>query len=86
MSNIECRMSNGHFATRGIRFAATMTIYSAGMFVLGFARGDAPPMLGAWRLDQVIDAGIVAVGIVSILSSLVVQVVAVKPKRGVTKI
>jgi hypothetical protein len=30
--------------------------------VLGFARGDAVPMLGAWRLDQVIDAGIVVVG------------------------
>ena len=55
-------MSNGRFATSGIRFAVTMTLYSAGMFVLGFTRGDAVPMLGAWRLDQVIDAGIVAVG------------------------
>jgi len=69
------------FIIHGIRFAATMTLYSAGMFVLGFTRGDAVPMLGAWRLDQVIDAGIVAVGIVYSLSSLVAQVAAVKPKR-----
>jgi prolipoprotein diacylglyceryl transferase len=81
MSNVECRMSNGRFAASGIRFAVAMMFYSAGMFVLGFTRGDAAPMLGAWRLDQVIDAGIVAAGIVSILSSLVVQVAAVKPKR-----
>ena len=81
MSNVECRMSNGRFAAGGTRFAVAMMFYSAGMFVLGFMRGDAAPMLGAWRLDQVIDAGIVAAGIVSILSSLVVQVAAVKPKR-----
>jgi phosphatidylglycerol---prolipoprotein diacylglyceryl transferase len=81
MSSVECRMSNGHFTASGIRFAVAMMFYSAGMFVLGFMRGDAAPMLGAWRLDQVIDAGIVAAGIVSILSSLVVQVAAVKPKR-----
>jgi phosphatidylglycerol---prolipoprotein diacylglyceryl transferase len=71
MSNIECRMSNGRFATSGIRFAATMTLYSAGTFVLGFTRGDAAPMLGAWRLDQVIDAGIVFASVVYILSSIV---------------
>jgi len=80
---IECPRSvaNGRFAASGIRFAVAMMFYSAGMFVLGFTRGDAAPMLGAWRLDQVIDAGIVAVGIVYSLSSLVVQVAAVKPKR-----
>ncbi len=73
---IECPRSLSN-----VHFAATMTLYSAGMFALGFARGDTAPMLGAWRLDQVIDAGIVAVGIVYSLSSLVVQVAAVKPKR-----
>jgi prolipoprotein diacylglyceryltransferase len=73
ISNIEYRMSNARFVTSGIRFAATMTIYSAGGFVLGFTRGDAAPMLGAWRLDQVIDAGTVAVGSVYILWSLVSQ-------------
>jgi len=45
-------------------FAATIAVYSAGMFVLGFTRGDAVPMIGAWRLDQILDAGIVVVGIV----------------------
>jgi phosphatidylglycerol:prolipoprotein diacylglycerol transferase len=42
-------------------FAVTIALYSAGMLMLGFARGDAAPMIGVWRLDQVIDAGIVAV-------------------------
>lgn len=73
ISNIEYRMANGGFAASGIRFAATMMFYSAGMFVLGFTRGDAVPLLGAWRLDQVIDAGIVAVGSVYILWSIVSQ-------------
>jgi hypothetical protein len=41
------------------------------MFALGFARGDAVPLLGAWRLDQVIDAGIAILGVVYILSSIV---------------
>ncbi len=43
--------------------AATMTLYSAGMLALGFARGDAAPMLGAWRLDQGIDAAIILAGV-----------------------
>ena len=42
-------------------FAVTIALYSAAMFVLGFVRGDAAPMIGMWRLDQVIDAGIVVV-------------------------
>jgi len=81
ISNVEWQKANDGFTASGIRFAVAMMFYSAGMFVLGFMRGDAAPVLGAWRLDQVIDAGIVAAGIVSILSSLVVQVAAVKPKR-----
>jgi len=54
--NIEYRMSakrgECRLATDGIRFALTMTFYSAGMFVLGSTRGDAVPLLGAWRLDK----------------------------------
>jgi prolipoprotein diacylglyceryltransferase len=42
---------------------ATVALYSAGMFVLGFARGDAVPMLGTWRYDQVVDAAIVIAGV-----------------------
>ena len=48
-------------------FAVTMMLYSAGTFVLGFARGDAVPMLGTWRLDQVIDAAIVIAGIADLI-------------------
>ena len=73
ISNIKYRMSNVRFVTSGIRFAATITLYSAGMFVLGFTRGDAVLMLGAWRLDQVIDASIVAVGSMYILWNLASQ-------------
>jgi len=81
ISNIEWPRSvaNGRLATGGIRFALTMTFYSAGMFVLGSTRGDAVPLLGAWRLDQVIDAGIVAVGSVYILGSLVFQRNRIRP-------
>ncbi len=55
--------------TRYSTFAVTMILYSAGMFLLGFARGDVVPMIGAWRMDQVMDAGIVIVGIVYVLIS-----------------
>jgi phosphatidylglycerol---prolipoprotein diacylglyceryl transferase len=47
----------------GVRFAVTMVFYSAGVFVLGFARGDTVPMIGAWRVDQVMDAGIVVAAV-----------------------
>ncbi len=67
------RPAKRSFVTSGIRFAATMAFYSAGMSVLGFTRGDAVPMLGAWRLDQVIDASIAAAGGMYILWSLVTQ-------------
>jgi phosphatidylglycerol:prolipoprotein diacylglycerol transferase len=44
-------------------FAATVALYSAGMFLLGFLRGDAVPMFGTWRYDQVIDAVIFIAGV-----------------------
>lgn len=44
-------------------FVATVALYSAGMFVLSFARGDAVPMLGTWRYDQVVDAAIIIAGV-----------------------
>ena len=82
ISNIEWRMANGRFATSGIRFAATMALYSAGTFVLGFTRGDAVPLLGAWRLDQVIDAGIVILGVVYVLSSIVSRTIKARTRRS----
>lgn len=47
----------------GVRFAVTMMLYSAGMFALGFARGDAVPMAAIWRADQAADAIIVAASV-----------------------
>jgi phosphatidylglycerol:prolipoprotein diacylglycerol transferase len=49
-------------------FAVTMAVYSVGMFMLGFARGDAVPMMAGWRMDQVIDAGIVVASVAYILT------------------
>jgi phosphatidylglycerol:prolipoprotein diacylglycerol transferase len=51
----------------GVRFAAAMTLYSAGMLALGFARGDLVPMVVTWRADQVADALIVAASVAYIL-------------------
>jgi phosphatidylglycerol:prolipoprotein diacylglycerol transferase len=48
-------------------FIVTLAVYSVGMFVLGFTRGDDVPMIGRWRMDQLIDAGIVVAAAVSIL-------------------
>jgi prolipoprotein diacylglyceryltransferase len=45
--------------TRHPSFVLTMVVYSGGMFLHGLARGDAVPRLGAWRLDQTLDAVIV---------------------------
>jgi hypothetical protein len=42
----------------------TMTVYSLGMIALGFTRGDPVPMLGIWRWDQVLDAGIALAAVV----------------------
>ena len=51
----------------GVRFAVAMTLYSAGMFALGFARGDVVPMVATWRADQVADAIIVVASVAYIL-------------------
>ena len=51
----------------GVRFAAAMTLYSAGMFVLGLARGDVAPMVATWRADQAADALIVAASVAYVL-------------------
>lgn len=56
-------------AARHSTFAVTLALYSAGMFLLGFTRGDAVPMLGTWRMDQVVDAVIVVVSMAYLLSA-----------------
>jgi prolipoprotein diacylglyceryltransferase len=65
MTNHRCSSPVARLST----FAVTMALYSAGMFALGFARGDVAPMAGAWRVDQVVDVAIAMAGIVYILAS-----------------
>jgi phosphatidylglycerol:prolipoprotein diacylglycerol transferase len=56
-----------------VRFAVTMVFYSVGMFVLGFARGDAVPMIGVWRVDQVMEVGMIVAGILYVVWSVVIS-------------
>lgn len=44
------------------RFWLILALLSAGMFVIGFYRGDAVTMVAGLRLDQVFDLGLLAVG------------------------
>ena len=41
----------------GRRFWLLLAVLSAGMFVIGFYRGDAAPMVGGMRVDQWLDIG-----------------------------
>jgi phosphatidylglycerol:prolipoprotein diacylglycerol transferase len=66
MSKVEGRRSN---ASIRLSFALTLALYSLGMFVLGFARGDAAPMLVGLRVDQIVDAGIVVAGAAYLLTA-----------------
>jgi prolipoprotein diacylglyceryltransferase len=67
ISNVELRMSNGRY--QRFAFASALALYSAGMVALGLARGDPAPMLGGWRLDQALDAGIAVAAIIYGLSN-----------------
>jgi prolipoprotein diacylglyceryltransferase len=48
----------------GIRFWVLMATLGAGIFAIGFARGDGVPMLGTLRLDQMLDLLVVAAGVI----------------------
>jgi phosphatidylglycerol:prolipoprotein diacylglycerol transferase len=43
--------------------AAMLGVYSAGAVALGLARGDETLMLGAWRIDQLLDAALAALAL-----------------------
>lgn len=47
----------------GGRFLLALGLFSLGLFVIGFTRGDASPPVGPWRLDQVIDLSIAVVSL-----------------------
>jgi prolipoprotein diacylglyceryltransferase len=66
MSKVEGRTTNVPIR---LSFALTLALYSSGMFVLGFARGDAAPMLVGLRVDQIVDAGIVVAGAAYLLTT-----------------
>ncbi len=44
------------------RFWLVLALLSAGMFVIGFYRGDAVTLVAGLRLDQVFDAGLLVIG------------------------
>ena len=51
----------------GGRFLLAVGLFSLGLFVAGFTRGDASPQLGRWRLDQAVDLGIALVALVRLI-------------------
>jgi hypothetical protein len=64
---------------RGARFWLMLALFSAGMFVIGFFRGDYAPMLNGLRLDQWFD---VIVGAVSFQQSAISLRLNAKAQRG----
>jgi phosphatidylglycerol---prolipoprotein diacylglyceryl transferase len=54
----------------GTRFWLFVAAYSLGAFLIGFTRGDDVPLLGGWRVDQLLDAALVAAGLGQLLRSL----------------
>ncbi len=63
----------------GARLALFVCLYSAGMFTLGFVRGDETITLGSLRLDQIIDA---AFTVLSAAYLIFRRQAASKPSRG----
>ncbi len=51
----------------GVRLWIALALLSAGAFAVGFTRGDSIPMLGALRLDQVLDLAMAAVALAGLL-------------------
>lgn len=48
----------------GLRFWIALALLGLGTFGIGFTRGDAVPMIGSLRLDQALDLGMVAIGMI----------------------
>jgi prolipoprotein diacylglyceryltransferase len=46
------------------RFGVMLALFSTAMFVIGFVRADANPLIGGLRADQLLDVGLVLVGVV----------------------
>ncbi len=51
----------------GLRYWLFIAAYSLGMLLLGFTRGDDIPLLGGWRIDQLLDALLVGVALIALV-------------------
>lgn len=50
----------------GTRYWLFVAAYSLGAFCLGFTRGDDMPLIAGWRIDQLLDVGLVLIGAVQL--------------------
>lgn len=51
----------------GTRFWLFIATYSVGAFTLGFARGDDIPLVGGWRIDQLLDALLIGAAVIALV-------------------
>jgi phosphatidylglycerol:prolipoprotein diacylglycerol transferase len=65
----------------GVRFWLVLALLGLVAFGIGFTRGDAIPMVGPLRLDQLLDLGIVLVGIAGSLIATQERRQPDKPRR-----
>lgn len=61
----------GLFVRRvGLRLWVVLVLLAAGMFAIGYTRGDVVPIVGGLRLDQVLDLAVIALGVVGLVVSV----------------
>jgi phosphatidylglycerol---prolipoprotein diacylglyceryl transferase len=51
----------------GTRYWLFVAAYSLGAFALGFTRGDDIPVIGGWRIDQVLDALLFSLALIALV-------------------
>ncbi len=51
----------------GLRYWLFIALYSFGALIIGFTRGDDVPIVGGWRLDQIMDGLLVVIGLIQVL-------------------
>ena len=73
-----CVIALGLLVTRrrnwspGMRFGLCLAAYSLGAFFIGFTRADEVPRLAGWRVDQLLDALLLIVGLGQVVRGSVV--------------
>jgi phosphatidylglycerol:prolipoprotein diacylglycerol transferase len=50
----------------GVRYWSFLAAYSLGTFILGFTRGDDAPIVGGWRIDQILDMLLWAMALIAL--------------------